>query len=283
MTRSQDRVEQIRAHGAEPVVCDAFDRGRLREAVVAAKPDVLIHQLTNIPKRLNPRRVKKELAKTNRLRTEATHNLVEAAKSAGARRFIAQSIAFSYAPTAASLATEEDPLYRDTPAGAEMVDAIRILERTVLGTSGIDGVILRYGYFYGPGTIYAADGSFAEGVRRRRIPIVGDGGGVFSFVHVDDAAAATAVTLGHGKPGIYNIVDDEPTAVRQWLPWYAELLEAPRPFRVPKFIGRLGAGPYGNYLMTEQRGASNGKAKKMLGWEPNYTSWRDGFRSELAS
>ncbi len=150
-------------------------------------------------------------------------------------------------------------------------------------TLGVDGIVLRYGFFYGPGTIYDSNGSFAEDLRRRRVPIIGDGGGVFSFIHVDDAAAATAVALEHGEPGIYNIVDDEPASVREWLPRYAELLGAPRPFWLPKFIGRLIAGPYATHMMTAQRGASNEKAKQRLRWASKYPSWRHGFHAELSS
>ena len=283
MTRSQDHTNQIRKYGGKPVVCNVFDKEKLYEAVVAAKPDVLIHQLTNIPKRLNLRRVNKELAATNRLRAEGTRILLEAARLASARRFIAQSVAFAYGPSRQSKAGEEEPLYLDCPSAvADLVQAISKLESAVLVVPGIPGIVLRYGYFYGPGTIYATDGSFAEDVRRRRIPIVGTGQGVFSFIHVDDAAAATVIALDRGEPGIYNIVDDEPAPLVKWLPWYADLLNAPPPFRVPKFIGRLGAGPYGSYLMTEQRGASNDKAKKHLGWTPRFSTWRDGFRLELA-
>jgi 2-alkyl-3-oxoalkanoate reductase len=151
-----------------------------------------------------------------------------------------------------------------------------------LNTPNIEGIILRYGYFYGPGTAYTGNGTLAEDVRRRRIPIIGDGGGVFSLIHIEDAAAATVIVLNHGAPGIYNIVDDEPAPLREWLPLYAELLGAPRPMRLPKFIGRLAAGRFGIYFMTEQRGASNKKAKQQLGWQPTYPSWREGFRAELA-
>ncbi|MCZ6776780.1 MAG: NAD(P)-dependent oxidoreductase [Ignavibacteria bacterium] len=283
MTRSQDHTNQIREYGGKPVVCNVFDKEKLYEAVVAAKPDVLIHQLTNIPRRINPRRVNKELAATNRLRAEGTTILLEAARLASARRFIAQSVAFAYGPSGQSKAVEEEPLYLDCPSAvADLVQAISKLESAVPGVPGIQGIVLRYGYFYGPGTIYATDGSFAEDVGRRRIPIVGNGQGIFSFIHVDDAAAATVIALDRGEPGIYNIVDDDPAPVGEWLPLYAELLKAPPPFRVPKFIGRLAAGPYGSYLMTEQRGASNDKAKKHLGWTPRFSTWRDGFRLELA-
>jgi nucleoside-diphosphate-sugar epimerase len=284
ITRSQDRVEQIHAAGARPIVVDVFDRDNLKRAVIEARPEVVIHQLTALPHRIDPRRVNQALAQTNKLRSEGTQILMDAAKAAGVRSFIAQSIASYYAPGKTSPATEAEPLYHQAPAAfAGIVQALETLEHTVLNTPGIDGIILRYGYFYGPGTSLAADGSFAEDVIRRRLPIIGDGSGTFSFVHVKDAAAATVLALDHGKPGLYNIVDDDPAPIREWLPIYAELLHAPRPMRLPKFIGRLGAGRFGVYFMTEQRGASNQKAKQQLGWQPGYASWRDGFRSELTT
>ena len=284
MTRLQPRAEQLRQQGVEPVVCDIFDRKRLLDVVAAARPDAVIHQLTSIPSRLHPRRVKQEMAATNRLRTEGTHALVEAAKAGGAQRMITQSIAFVYTLEGTALATEDDPLYRDAPAGfADIVHAVELCEHTTLDTVGIDGMVLRYGYLYGPGTIYARDGSFAADVGRRRVPIVGDGGGTFSFIHVEDAAVATLAASTTGAPGIYNIVDNEPAPVREWLPWYAELLGARRPFTVPRFMGYLGGGSYAVYLMTQQRGASNAKAREHLGWEPRHASWRDGFRTELAA
>ncbi|MCL4297302.1 MAG: NAD(P)-dependent oxidoreductase [Anaerolineae bacterium] len=283
ITRSDDRVKQIRAAGAKPIVCDVFDQDKLKQAVLAAEPEVMIHQLTSLPERIDPRRIKQALAQTNRLRTEGTQILMDAARSAGVRRFIAQSVSFYYAPSSTLPATEDEPLYNDAPAAfADVVYAVDNLEHTVLNTPGLDGIILRYGYFYGPGTGFAADGAFAEDVRQRHVPIIGDGGGVFSFIHVEDAAAATVLALDHGQPGRYNIVDDEPVPLQEWLPVYAELLDAPRPLRLPKFIGRLAAGRFGVYFMTEQRGASNQKAKQQLRWRPVYASWRDGFQAELA-
>lgn len=283
ITRSQNHGEQIRNDGARPIVCDVFDRDKLKQAVAAAEPEIVIHQLTNLPQRIDPRRIEQSLAQTNKLRTEGTQILMDAAKSAGARRFIAQSISSYYAPTSTMPATEDELLYKNAPAAfASIIHAIDNLEHTVLNTPGIDGIILRYGYFYGPGTAYAVDGTFAEDVRHRRVPIIGDGGGVLSFIHVEDAAAATVLALNHGKAGIYNIVDDNPISIHEWLPSYADMLDAPRPLHLPKFVGRLGAGHFGVYFMTEQRGASNKKAEQELGWRPAYPSWRDGFRLELA-
>ena len=277
MTHSPDRADWIRAQGAQPAVCDVFRKDELRRAVQAARPEVVIHQLTRIPARINPRHIARDLATTNRLRTEGTFALVEAAQAAGARRFIAQSIAFFYNPSERMPATEDDPLDSTIPGAGEIVDALRVHEHAVLGALRMEAFVLRYGQFYGPGTFYASDGSFAEDVRRR-VPLVGEAGGVFSFVHVDDAAVAAALAVTSTEPGIYNIVDDEPTPVAEWLPDYARLLNAPAPVKVPEFVARLAAGPYGRFVMTRQRGAFNHKAKQQLGWSPRFRSWKDGFQ-----
>lgn len=283
MTRTSDHVQQIRAAGAQPVVCDVFDRDRLHQVVVDAAPEVIIHQLTSIPRRIDPRRIQQDFALTNRLRTEGTQILMRAAQAAGARSFIAQSIAMYYQPNAAHPAEEDVPLYRDAPSAfAEVVQALDRLETIVLNTPGIRGFVLRYGHLYGAGTFYAANGSFTEDVKKRQVPIIGGGRGTFSFIHVEDAAAATALAVNSDKPGIYNIVDNEPAPIARWLPVYAELCAAPPPMRVNKLIGRLAAGRFGIFYMTEQRGASNRKAKEVLGWQPKHGSWREGFRAELA-
>ena len=281
MTRTPKGAGWISSQHAHPVICNVFDREKLGQTVVQASPEVLIHQLTSIPKRINPRKVVEELALTNRLRTEGTLILMEAARAAKVRRVIAQSVSFFYNPNGGSPAREDESLFRLIPGGSELVDAVHVHEHAVMGSPGIDGVVLRYGSFYGPGTFYAGDGSFAKDVRRRRIPIVGEGKGQFSFIHVSDAAAATAMFVDAGKPGIYNVVDDEPAAVADWLPYYAELLQAKRPYRVPEFMGRLGAGPYGAYIMTDQRGASNQKIKEAVAWKPEHATWRQGFRTEI--
>jgi len=283
MTRSPTRAGWISSEHAHPVVCDVFDRERLRQALIEARPEVLIHQLTSIPKRIHLRRVVEELAATNRLRTEGTLILMEAARAAKVRRVIAQSVSFLYNPNGGSPASEDEGLFRLIPGASELVDTIHVHEHAILGSPRIEGVVLRYGSFYGPGTFYAGDGSFAHDVRRRRVPVVGDGQGRISFIHVRDAAAATAMFVEAGEPGIYNVVDDEPAAVAEWLPYYAGLLKAKRPFRVPEFMGRLGAGPYGVYMMTEQRGASNQKIKDVVGWKPECAGWREGFRAEISA
>jgi nucleoside-diphosphate-sugar epimerase len=277
LTRSDQRAAKLRDQGAKPVVCDVFDREALCRSMKEARPDIVIHQLTSLPKRIDPRKIKTELAATNRLRREGTRNLFDAALAAGAKRFIAQSIAFAYGPDGEGLKSEGDALYDKASASmTDLISALRSLEDTTLGNADLPGVVLRYGFFYGPGTAYAADGSVAEDVRRKRFPIVGKGTGVFSFIHVDDAAAATVAAMQHGEPGIYNIVDDDPAPVADWLPAYAESLGAPGPNRVPRWLARLVVGPYATYLMCDQRGASNAKAKRLLDWVPMHASWRTG-------
>lgn len=279
LTRSEARSGELRNAGAEPVVCDVFDIDKLRRAVECSKPEIVIHQLTAIPKRIDPRKIKSQLEATNRLRTTGTRNLLEAACAGGARRFISQSIAFAYRPDGDTLKTEEAALYEDAPPSyADVISSVRSLESTTLTDSRIEGIVLRYGFFYGPGTAYASDGSFAEDVRRRKVPLMGSAQGVFSFVHVEDAAAATVAAVRNEETGIYNIVDDEPAPVADWLPVYAEGLGARVPVRAPRLLGRLIAGPYATYLMCEQRGASNAKAKAKLRLSLRFPSWRQGFR-----
>jgi 2-alkyl-3-oxoalkanoate reductase len=282
MTRSQEKAGKLRDRGADSVVCDVFDLDSLRAAMRAAAPEVVVHELTDLPAAIDPRRVSEQLAGTDRVRTEGTANLVSAALAAGARRIVAQSIAFAYAPTGGPIKEEKDPLFLDAPAPwSRSVRAVDELERTVTETEGIEGVVLRYGFFYGPGSSYASDGSLAREVRRRRLPIVGAGSGIFSFVHVDDAAGATVAAVEGGSPSIYNVVDDDPAPQREWLPRYAELLGAKKPFRAPKLIARLVAGRYAVMLATELRGASNERAKRELAWRPRYPSWRQGFAEAL--
>lgn len=283
LARSQDSAERLRANGVDVVVGDVFDRGKVRAALVALKPEVVINQLTSIPHNLNVRNIAQQFELTNRLRIEGSEILMEAALAAGAGQFVAQSYAPLYTPHGHGPATEEEPLYLDAPpAFSGVVQALGSLERTVLETPGIRGTVLRYGHFYGPGTSYSREGSIAEAVRRRQMPVIGDGKAASSFVHVDDAAAATVLALNEDASGIYNIVDDDPAPVREWLPVYAELLGAPRPWKIPKWLGRLVGGPYAVFFMEEQRGASNRRAKQALGWQPYYASWRDGFRAELS-
>jgi nucleoside-diphosphate-sugar epimerase len=279
-TRSPARTGGIEAAGATAVVCDALDRDAVHRAVEAAGPQVVIHQLTALPDRFA--KLRKGSPDTNRLRTEGTGHLVDAAVSAGARRVIAESIAFLYEPSGPRIADEQSPVWPDAPEPfGSMIGALRELERIVTTTEGIEGVVLRYGALYGPGTWYAPDGDMTMQVRKRRLPIVGSGDGLNSFVHVDDAAAATVRAVAQGAPGVYNIVDDEPAPVSEWLPELARVAGAKPPRRVPVWLGRLAAGPALATMMTEIRGASNAKAKAELGWQPAHPTWRSGFAKEL--
>jgi nucleoside-diphosphate-sugar epimerase len=281
MIRSPQKAAELRAMGAEPAIADALDANSVLAAVRDAHPDALIHQLTSLPRRIDPRKIKRDFVINDRLRSEGTRILVQAAQAAGATRIVAQSIAFAYAPgPAGRLHRESDALVGDeAPANFKRsARALRDLEDAVLGA---DGLVLRYGYFYGPGSAIASDGSMGEDVARRRMPIVGKGQGVWSFIHIDDAARATANALTHGESGPYNIVDDDPAPVAEWLPALAEALRAPRPLRVPTAIARLAAGGYGVAIMTKAQGASNELARAALRWAPQHPSWRDGFQTAL--
>ena len=278
MSRSEQGAAELRQLGATPVVCDVFDWGNLRRCLGEIRPEVVINQLTALPKRIDPRKIKTQLAATNRVRIEGTNNLFDAALAAGAKRFISQSIAFVYNPRGTGLNTEESPLHQSPTASfAEVVEAVRLLEATTLSSSELPGIVLRYGFFYGPGTVYAKGGAMADDVRHRRTPIIGGGTGEFPFIHVEDAAAATVAAVWRGEPGAYNIVDDEPASVAVWLPAYAKALGAPPPRRVPRWLARLLVGSYATYLMCDQRGALNDKAKRELDWLPRYSTWRMGF------
>lgn len=281
MTRRDSAAQRIRDAGAEAVVCDVFDPVALSAAVTAAEPEVVVHELTSLPAKLDPREPGIYEA-NNRIRTEGTRNLVAAARAAGARRMVAQSISFVYVPIGGWVKQETDPVMEGLPGefGAAMTATME-LERQLLEAEGVDGLVLRYGFFYGPGTSYAADGYQASEVRRRRFPIVGGGDGVFSFVHVTDAAAATVAACERGGSGVYNVCDDEPAPVRDWVPVYAKAIGAKRPLRVPKLIARLVAGEAAVAFATTLRGASNEKAKRELGWEPAFPSWRQGFAQAL--
>jgi nucleoside-diphosphate-sugar epimerase len=269
-TRSEERAAAIRDAGAEVVVCDAFDASALAAAVEAAAPEVVVNQLTSLPHRFEPRK-RGLYDATDRLRTEGTRNLVAAAAG---RRIVCQSVAFAYRPGAGA-ADEDAPLYTDAiePFGAS-TRAIVEMERMV---RDVDGLVLRYAWIYGPGTFFGAGGSIEHDVRKRRFPLVGDGGGQWSFVHVDDAAAATVAAVERGAPGIYNIADDEPAAPRDWVPLYAEAISAKPPLRVPVWLAQLVAGKAAARMSGTLTGASNARAKRELGWEPRWPSWRTGF------
>jgi 2-alkyl-3-oxoalkanoate reductase len=278
MTRWEERAEAIRAAGARAAVNDVFDTAALSAALQDARAEAVIHQLTALPDRLDFKDATLYDA-TNRLRSEGTQNLLAAARAAGARRFISQSIAFMYAPTGSMVKTEEDPLIADAPGvfGGGL-RALAEMERAVLDA---DGLVLRYGFFYGPGTYYAEDGSTTADVRRRRLPVVGKGTGVTSFLHVDDAADATVAAVERGVPGVYNIADDDPAPMREWVPAFAAAAGARPPFRVPAWLARLVAGKAVTMFALESRGVSNAKAKRELGWAPAHPSWRTGFAESL--
>ena len=281
-TRSEQRAETIRALGAEPVIVDATDTGALRGVVIEARPEVVINQLTNLPDKLDYKRAEQTFGTTNVLRGKVGPALAGAAAEAGARRLISQSVCFFYASTGKPEHDEDDPLIElppDTPAGRGTI-ALEALERATLETPGLEGVVLRYGFFYGEGSAYASDGSWAEDVRKRRFPIVGKGTGIFSFCHVDDCASATVLALDRGS-GTFNVCDDEPARLSEWLPAYAEALGAKPPRHVPVWLAKLLAGKQAAVMSTALEGASNAKAKRELGWEPRYPSWRQGFREAL--
>jgi nucleoside-diphosphate-sugar epimerase len=283
MTRSPEKRESLRRLGAEAVVADGLDANAVREAVGNAQPEVVIHQMTALTGVKSFRKFDDEFALANRLRTEGTDHLLAAARSAGVRRFVVQSYGnWNYERTGAGPKTEDDPLDPNPPANQRRsLDAIRYLEEAVVGADYLEGLALRYGNFYGPGSGFALDGDLAHLVRKRRLPIVGDGAGVWSFIHLDDVATATLAAAERGAAGVYNVVDDEPAPVSVWLPEYARALGAKPPRHVPVWLGRLASGEVGVSMMTQIRGASNAKAKRELGWQPRLGSWREGFRSGL--
>ncbi len=268
--------DRVRALGAEPAVVDPLDAAAVRAAVVAAEPDVVVHQLTALSGIGLTRNFDKTFAMTNRLRTEGTDHLIAAARAAGARRVVWQSYAgWTYAPCGGRLKTEDDALDPEPPADArESLAAIRHLEAAVTGAEGMEGIVLRYGGFYGPGTSIDTCGEHLELIRKRRFPVGGNGAGVWSLVHVDDAAAATVAAIEGGAPGVYNVVDDAPTPIRELLPALAASVGAPPPRRLPGWLVRLAAGPQAHAMMTRICGASNAKARRELGWTPGF-SWRD--------
>jgi len=282
LTRTEDNAGRLRAAGVTPVIADVYDRDSVIAAVTGARAEVVVHQLTAIPAHVPPRQAGRLLEPTNRLRTEGTEILLAAARAAGATRFVTQSISFVLAPDGPSPAAEEPPWQHPPRAVAGMFEAVAEMEAMTTRARDLTGVALRFGSLYGPGTIFATGGSMIAGIARRRVPIVGRGDGVFSFCHVDDAAAATLCALERGA-GVYNVVDDEPAPVRDWLPYLAELIGAPPPRRIPRWLAWLGAGSYAVYLMARQRAASNRKARDELGFVPSIASWRAGFRDRRDS
>jgi nucleoside-diphosphate-sugar epimerase len=278
MTRRESKKTLLDELGAVPVVADALDADQVAEAVGRARPDVIVHQLTALAG-VDIRHPERGVAMTNRVRTEGTDHLLSAGQAVGVRRFVAQSIGMGfYVRTGGPVKSEEDPLDPTPPRKLrEGAAGIRHLEQAVLDARWTEGIVLRYGAFYGPGTHLAPGGELSEMIRKRRFPLVGDGGGVWSFIHVADAAEATVAAVEHGARGVYNVVDDDPAQVAEWLPALAQKLGAKKPLRVPRFIVRLFAGEAGVVMMTDVRGASNAKAKRELAWRPAYPSWRQGF------
>ena len=277
MTRHESKRAMLDEMGAVPVVADALDRDQIARAVGLAQPDVIVHQLTALSG-WGMRALKRGAELTNRLRTEGTHHLLSAGRAVEVRRFIAQSNYALYARTGGPVKTEQDPLDPSPPGKLrEGLAAMRHLEEAVLGAEWTEGIALRYGGFYGPGTNMAPGGELFEMIRKRRFPLIGGGGGIWSFIHITDAATATLAAVEHGSRGVYNIVDDDPAPVAEWLPYLSQMLSGKEPRRMPRFVLRLVAGEGGVVMMTDARGASNAKAKRELGWRPAYPSWRQGF------
>ena len=285
MSRSEERARNLEDYGARGVVADVFDSERLRKLVADEKPEIVIHELTDIPHELEPGHTIEQFAANRRIRIEGTRNLIEAARAAGARRVVAQSFAHVYAPRGSWVKAEWEALDLgpDVPDSRRLnVLALRELERSVLQTPGIEGVALRYGTFYGPGSAFDEGGTINTLVRRRHYPIAGSGAGTTSFVHVDDAAAATVLALS-GPTGVFNICDDQPASLKEWLPFYARLVGAPPPRHIPALAERVLRNEHLAFRSTMQRGAYNLKARAQLGFAPARAAWRDGLRGEFES
>ena len=267
----------LRAMGAEAVIVDVFDADAVHAAMTAARPDVVVHQLTALPKNASPSALRKSMALTTRLRVETVPIFAKAARAAGARRCVVQSISFVTRPDGEPDLDETAALWLDGPAELRgVVEAVATLEKATLGEAGLEGIVLRYGFFYGPGTWYAPDGTIGRMVKRRLYPFIGDGQGRSSFIHIDDAVEATVQALIKGEPGIYNVTDDQPATQNEWLTELSRLVGVEPPWRVPTWLGRLAAGPTAVHYATTLRGASSAKARRELAWEPR--PWRDGFR-----
>jgi len=278
LTRAAERASQLERMGAKAVVGDVYDQARLARLVAESEAEIVIHQLTAFGATDGD-----PYAETIRVRKEGTRCLVSAARAARVRRFIAQSISFVCSPSGGGLTDEETPLYSDAPGklGA-LVEAVASLERQTLEADGLSGTVLRYGWFYGPGTSYAPEGSIPSAIRKGDMPVVGAGAGMYSFINLRDAAAATVKALAHEAKGIYNIVDDSPVRLSEWLPFAAKLLDAPTPKHMDLALAQQKFGDMRDlrvYYMNEQRGASNAKAKRELGWVPQLPSWRSGFEA----
>jgi nucleoside-diphosphate-sugar epimerase len=283
LVRKEQSAALVARMGARPFVADALDAARVEQCLDDFRPEAVTHQMTAIPRAADLRDFERAFAATNELRTRGLDVLLAAARRVGARRFVAQSFcAWSYARTGGPVKSEDDPPDDSPPRAIRTtVEALRHLESAMLAATDVQGVALRYGGFYGPGTFLAADGEFVGKVRRRRAPVVGHGGGTWSFLHVDDLATATAAALESDVPGIFNVVDDEPAPVAEWLPGLARILGAPPPRRVPGFVGRLVLPAHLYLMMTAIRGGSNARFKRTFGWKPKFPSWNEGFGSGL--
>jgi 2-alkyl-3-oxoalkanoate reductase len=279
LTRSVIKAAKLEESGVTAVIANPLDKQQLTAAVRRAEPDVIIHELTALAAAGNFRKLDEEFALTNRFRTEVTDTLLAAARTIGTRRFIAQSYCgWPYAKKGGPVKSEDDPFDAKPPESfTKTLSAIRSLEDKVRNTTFLEAVALRYGNFYGPGTAIGRGGTVYEMVRKRRLPIIGGGGGIWSFIHVLDAAHATITAMSRGTPGIYNIVDDEPAKVATWLPALAKAIDAKPPYNIPHWLGELLVGKAGVSMMTEIRGCANAKAKRELNWKPVYPSWRIGF------
>lgn len=282
-TRNADKAARLRAMGADVVPLDVLDRDATIEAVAAAQPDVLVHQATALSGSFDIKHFDRFFAQTNRLRTTGTDNVLAAARTVGVKRVIAQSYAgWNLRRTGPMVTTEDDPLDGEPVASSvQSMTAIKHVEDVVPAAEGLTGIVLRYASFYGPGTSLGDGGEQVELVRKRRFPIVGGGTAMWSFTHIHDAAAATVAALEHGAAGVYNVCDDDPAPVSDWLPYLADAIGAKPPMRLPAWLARPMIGEFGLVMMTSQRGCSNAKAKRELGWTPKYASWRDGFRTGL--
>lgn len=280
ITRSAEKAALISAAGAEPVICDVLDRAKLVETLARVRPDAVIHQLTELPQELDLKKLKDAYRNNNRIRSEGTKNLLDAALLAGTRRFLVQSMASWYRPGKTGLRTEHDQLYLNAPEPVgKGVRTVKYMETIVL-ESQMEGIVLRYGAFYGPGTWFSRDGSASDQILARKYPIIGTGSGVYSWIHIEDAAEATAAALERAQPGVYNVADDEPAPVREWLPFYASLIGAAPPRRVPFVVARFVGGGLVKWQST-MPGVSNARIKKLLDWKPRYETWRRGFAEGL--
>jgi nucleoside-diphosphate-sugar epimerase len=285
LVRNSQKSKDVKAAGAKAIIANALDKIELTESIKKTEPEVIIHQLTSLSNASgNFKKFDEEFELTNRFRTEATDTLISAACLVGARRFIAQSFCgWPFARERGPIKSEEDPLDPNPPAGFKRtLQAIKYLEKAVKSVTDFEALALRYGIFYGPDTGFSKDGLIATLLRKHKMPIVGNGNGVWSFIHINDAVSATVNAISQGKPGIYNIVDNEPAPVKYWLPFLAEILETKPPSKIPAWIAQLIIGKAGVSMMTQIRGGSNAKAKRELLWKPVYSSWRQGFKEGLS-